>query len=314
MSKHLRSRMVGCLLTMAVAAIAFAPAANAAQTDPVIQAPEAGGRISPSATRSPSATSGQGARMRPARAAPRRIRNSRPVRQRLRRLVRGSNVNTVNLGCPGETSSTLLNATNATTGCTTYPFAIHSNHPGKTQIQAAVDVLQSIGKRVSPITVNIGDNDILGAVAVTLAPRPPSSASAASRQLRRRVFASNQREPRLGTDTLRQEGGVKHEIIVRRASTTSCTRRSSSRRWFRRAASRRPPPPVRRRDQLATTLNSLQAATAAKYRAVFADPFPVFNPQGNPLAEINSICTKTAVCGPLRDIHPTDSGYADLAK
>ena len=43
MSKYLRSRMLGCLLTMAVAVVAFAPAANAAQTDPVIQAPVADG-------------------------------------------------------------------------------------------------------------------------------------------------------------------------------------------------------------------------------------------------------------------------------
>lgn len=41
-------------------------------------------------------------------------------------------VETVNLGCPGETTDTLISATNATTGCTTYPFGIHVNHRGMT--------------------------------------------------------------------------------------------------------------------------------------------------------------------------------------
>src|SRR5204863_2011412 len=86
--------------------------------------------------------------------------------------------------CPGETSSTLINATNSTTGCTTYnapaeargqPLPIHVDHPGKTQLQAAVDVLQSVGKRVSPITIDIGANDILGAVNGCTSGTPPNT-------------------------------------------------------------------------------------------------------------------------------------------
>ena len=71
-------------------------------------------------------------------------------------------VQTVNLGCPGETSSSLLDATNATTGCTTYPFSIHVNHPGQTQIQKAVAILNANGGKVVPVTIDIGANDVLG--------------------------------------------------------------------------------------------------------------------------------------------------------
>jgi hypothetical protein len=37
----------------------------------------------------------------------------------------------------------------------------------------------------------------------------------------------------------------------------------------------------------------------------------VFNPPGP--NEIATICTLTAFCGPLHDIHPTDAGYQAMA-
>ena len=130
-------------------------------------------------------------------------------------------MNTVNLGCPGETSATLINATNATTGCTTYnapalfggqPLPIHVNHPGKTQLQAAVDVLQSVGKRVSPITIDIGANDVLGAVnGCTSGGVISLSCVQADAPA---VFATINSNLDTTLATLRQEGGVKHEIIV----------------------------------------------------------------------------------------------------
>jgi lysophospholipase L1-like esterase len=66
-------------------------------------------------------------------------------------------------------------------------------------------------------------------------------------------------------------------------------------------------------DALNAQLNSLMASTAQTYRAFFADPLPTFNPPGNPAVEIATICTLTAVCGPLQHIHPTDAGYEELA-
>jgi lysophospholipase L1-like esterase len=312
-SHQLRSRVVGCLLAVAVGAIAFAPAANAASTDPVIQAPEAGGTYL--ALGDSLAFGYQAVKVNACAATgctnPDSIFNTGYVDDYAASFG-VSGVNTVNLGCPGETSSTLLNATNATTGCTTYPFAIHSNHPGETQIQAAVDVLRSIGKKVSPITIDIGANDVLGAVRGCTDSTTGAISLTCVQGAAPAVFATINSNLDSALNTLRQEGGVKHEIIVVGLynvlypaifQQTLIQTGSLAAAAAAGAAS----------DQLAIQLNALQAATAAKYRAVFADPFPVFNPQGNPSAEIASICTKTAVCGPLHDIHPTDSGYAALA-
>jgi lysophospholipase L1-like esterase len=54
--------------------------------------------------------------------------------------------------------------------------------------------------------------------------------------------------------------------------------------------------------------NPTMAGVAAQYGARFADPFPVIN--GN---EPTSVCTYTAICTSLHDIHPTDAGYQVIA-
>ena len=55
--------------------------------------------------------------------------------------------------------------------------------------------------------------------------------------------------------------------------------------------------------------NSLAGTTV---RARFADPFPLFNPQGNETAETTAICTLTLACT-QHDSHPSDAGYRALA-
>jgi hypothetical protein len=47
-------------------------------------------------------------------------------------------------------------------------------------------------------------------------------------------------------------------------------------------------------------------------RARFADPFPLFNPQGGPAAETAAICTLTLLCTE-GDGHPSEPGYRALA-
>jgi hypothetical protein len=54
------------------------------------------------------------------------------------------------------------------------------------------------------------------------------------------------------------------------------------------------------------------ANVAAGQQAWFADPFPVFNPQGNIDAETAAICTLTLLCE-RGDSHPSDIGYQALA-
>jgi hypothetical protein len=59
-------------------------------------------------------------------------------------------------------------------------------------------------------------------------------------------------------------------------------------------------------------LNASIADVAATNRARFADPFPIFNPQGDPAAELQAICTLTLLCT-QNDSHPSDAGYRALA-
>ena len=152
----------------------------------------------------------------PAPAARRPTRSSRRATRTIFGQLFGANtlgVTTVNLGCPGETSGTLINDTNATTGCTTYPFALHSNHPGKTQLQAAVDTVQRFGKRVSPITIDIGANDVLRMVNGQCTTAGVISLTCVQ-QNAPATFAAVQSNLDYTLNTLRQAGGVKHEIIV----------------------------------------------------------------------------------------------------
>ncbi|HTJ31935.1 MAG TPA: SGNH/GDSL hydrolase family protein [Dactylosporangium sp.] len=65
-------------------------------------------------------------------------------------------------------------------------------------------------------------------------------------------------------------------------------------------------------DPLFASVNAAQAAAAAAVRARFADPFPVFNPQGDPAAETAAICALTLICT-KGDAHPSDAGYRALA-
>ncbi len=323
MSAASRPRMRGlCVIATLCALFVAVPAANAAQTAPVIQPPVAGGTYL--ALGDSLAFGYQQAKVNACAGTG----CTSPDTQFSTGYVDvfgqlfGANtlgVNTVNLGCPGETSVTLVNATNATTGCTTYPFAIHDNHPGKTQLQAAVDTLQRFGKRVSPITVGIGANDVLGLVRNTCTTAGVISITCVQANAPA-TFATVNQNLDTTLSTLRQAGGVKHEIIVvglynplypaiYQQTFGQVLAAGGSQAQAAAAAAQA----GAGTDALAAQLNSLQSATAAKYRAVFADPLPVFNPQGNPQVELGTICTLTAVCGPLQDIHPTDSGYAALA-
>jgi GDSL-like lipase/acylhydrolase family protein len=66
-------------------------------------------------------------------------------------------------------------------------------------------------------------------------------------------------------------------------------------------------------DPLFAVLNSAIADSAATAQARFADPFPVFNPQGDFAIEAQAICTFTLLCGVPADSHPSDLGYQRLA-
>jgi hypothetical protein len=59
-------------------------------------------------------------------------------------------------------------------------------------------------------------------------------------------------------------------------------------------------------------VNASMAQAAAAARSRFADPFPIFNPQGDPGLEVQALCTLTLSCVD-HDSHPSDAGYQALA-
>jgi lysophospholipase L1-like esterase len=65
-------------------------------------------------------------------------------------------------------------------------------------------------------------------------------------------------------------------------------------------------------DPLFQALNAKLAEAVAANRAHFADPFPIFNLQGDLTAEVQAICTLSLWCLD-RDSHPSDAGYRALA-
>lgn len=317
MSAASRPRLRGlCVLAALCALFVAAPAANAAQNDPVIQAPVAGGTYL--ALGDSLAFGYQTARLQACAGTgctspDTQYPTSYPTSFGQLFGASALNVRTVNLGCPGETSGTLINDTNATTGCTTYPFALHDNHPGKTQLQAAIDTVQTYGKRVSPITIDIGANDVLRMVNGQCTTAGVISLTCVQ-QNAPATFATVQSNLDYTLNALRQAGGVKHEIIVIGLYNPLYPA------IFNQVLTQTGNPAIATQaadgtDALLAQLNALQSTTAAKYRAVFANPAPTFNPPGapHPQLELGTICTLTAVCGPLQDIHPTDSGYAAYA-
>jgi lysophospholipase L1-like esterase len=65
-------------------------------------------------------------------------------------------------------------------------------------------------------------------------------------------------------------------------------------------------------DPLFQLMNASMAAAAAAERVRFADPFPLFNPQGDVQREVQNLCSLLLLCTPQQDSHPSDVGYRIL--
>jgi lysophospholipase L1-like esterase len=194
-------------------------------------------------------------------------------------------IETVNLGCPGETTDSLLGLT----PCPYHPpFALHSNYTGS-QLDAALAVLEAHHGQVSPVTIDIGANDVLALVrSCTTAGGTNfgcvlsgSSATFAHIKANLSTILAKLRDAARYTEIIVL--GLYNPLIVSAPGS----------------------------DFFAARLNSLLAQTAARYRARFADPLPVFNPAVN---EISTICTLTLICTSLHDVHASDLGYQALAE
>jgi lysophospholipase L1-like esterase len=204
-------------------------------------------------------------------------------------------IDTVNLGCPGETTSSYLGLGGAVCGYH-LAFQLHESYTGS-QGDAALAFLSAHPRQTSPITIDLGANDVLATVSFCNANPSPDFATCVATHIGATIA---QIQTNLGTILGDIRAVVpKTEIIVVGLYNPN-------------VIDPRIPPALS--DGLAAQINAAMAATAGSFSARFADPLPVFNP-GPPGSanEFATICTLTFVCGPLHDIHPTDAGYQALA-
>jgi lysophospholipase L1-like esterase len=202
--------------------------------------------------------------------------------RRLRTLA--PRLRVVNYGCPGESTVTFVVG-----GCPwlTLGRALHNGFHGA-QLDAALAFLRAHPSEVSPITLNLGSND---ADAFAAACKQSFACVRARAQRFQTQFTS-----RLGSILRRlRVAAPKAEIIVVGV-------------WNNDLATIRQSDPLYRRFDLTI------ARVAAAARAYFADPFPLFDPQGSFARRKARICAFTFICSwnPL-DGHPTDAGYRAIA-
>jgi lysophospholipase L1-like esterase len=202
-------------------------------------------------------------------------------------------IHTANLGCPGETTGSYLGVT----PCPYHPpFSLHESYTGS-QEDAALAFLGAHPRQTSPITIDLGANDVLATVSFCNANPSPDFATCVATHIGATI---TQIQTNLSTILGDIEAVVpKTEIIVVGLYNPN-------------VIDPRIPPAAS--DALAAQINAAMASTAGDFGARFADPLPVFNP-GPPGSanEFATICSLTFVCGSLHDIHPTDAGYQALA-
>jgi lysophospholipase L1-like esterase len=190
----------------------------------------------------------------------------------------------VNLGCPGETTSSFL------TGCAFSAqehLPLHVAYTGS-QLAAAVAFLKAHPGQVSPITISIGANDVVHVATQTCKGVTDTACLAANLPAALALLAKN-----LQTilATLRQ-AAPDAEIIVTQLYNPFAALDAST-------------------NAFAIPVNGIIAQTDAAFGAITADPFTPFNlAQPQP----QTICALTLFCTSLNDIHASDAGYLVMAQ
>jgi len=218
----------------------------------------------------------------------------------------------INDGCPGETTETLIKgsgvpgycAGGATNPTGLFPdiFLHHPYTAGGSQLADALSILAA-NKNVSPITLDIGSNDVL------------------------QFLAINCGFPATDTCTEAQVGAEFVKIATNVGSILGQLRAAAPKAQIVVIGAYNPfPTVVPNGDKTQAALNSLLEGVTSKVpNASFANTLPVFNPSlitgGPETQDIPTICAFTAMCpggtfnpaSPQADIHPTTLGYAVMA-
>lgn len=190
----------------------------------------------------------------------------------------------VNYACAGETTTTMIHG-----GCVAH-YAHKGSYIGA-QLTAAVDFLSKDKNqgRVSPLTLEIGANDVL----------PDWDAAACSAS------------PNAATDLATMDTNLTHVILpeLTKALRTSTGAPSGDLLLlnyynpFARACLNSAP--------FIHTLNNHLAADAAQFKVPVVDVYSAF---GGDAGMADKICALTWYCSEFHDIHPTNDGYKAIAQ
>ncbi|HEU5347733.1 MAG TPA: SGNH/GDSL hydrolase family protein [Ktedonobacterales bacterium] len=189
----------------------------------------------------------------------------------------------VNYACAGETTDTMING-----GCVGR-FAHHGSYTGP-QLQAAIDFLNAARNqgRVSPITLEIGSNDVLKDWdASTCSASSSAEADLARMDDNLTKVILPQLLAALGTRTKAGNGDL-HLLNYYNPFAKECP---DSARFVHE-------------------LNDHLAADAAKFRIAVVDVYGKF---GGDTGTASTICDYTWICSQYHDVHPTDLGYRKIA-
>jgi lysophospholipase L1-like esterase len=190
----------------------------------------------------------------------------------------------INFGCAGETTTTFIEG-----GCVAH-FAHHGSYTGA-QLDAAIAFLTSarhVG-RVSPITLEIGSNDVI--------PDWDQNTCTAGANA--------------DADLAQMDDNLTHTILPRLTRALALPKGARAGdlhllNYYNPFAKECPAsaPFIHR-------LNDHIAADAAKFRVPVVD---VYNAFGGDVGTAGNVCTFTWMCSSFHDVHPTNAGYQQIAK
>jgi lysophospholipase L1-like esterase len=214
----------------------------------------------------------------------------------------------INLGCPGETTQTFLEGSGTAGDCAggptgtpfPYPF-LHHPYTHGSQLEEAEAILKE-NPNVSPITIDLGANDILQFIEHTCG------------------------FPAHNTCTEAQLGGELVHVASQVNVIAEKVHAAAPHATIALVGLYNPFPlvlPAPGGDASTAFFNSQLQSDAAKIpNAVFANPLTRFNPGPAEVEDLPTICAYTAMCpggtynptSPEADIHPTTLGYAVMAE
>jgi lysophospholipase L1-like esterase len=253
----------------------------------------------------------------------------------------GNKLTTVNLGCPGEVTDGLIGHNPALGGgsgeefnpCSYHNvngFPLHFEHGSSSQLEAALGIVSANPSATKVVTINIGSNDELKIV--HLCENPSYVAEQGYESLNECIAEE------AGEDGHYYPGGAFHHIIANTGDAIGVLRAAGYAGPVAVLGFYNPQTFILPgSDLLQEILNEFFEKAIANEElgpgVVYANPFPVINPQGNETLEHEAICKYTEMCNahdievnnkaeeekgetPRNegDIHPTPKGYKLLAK